>query len=557
MEDDPENLNQSLYSEENAEENSSDYEESSDSSDEDDGRNEIIGDKEIIKLRQWAIDCKILRVHLAKLLEILSARLLPSLPKSSKTFLGTNDADYKIEEMEDSEGGIGSFLYFGLERGLRDCVNKNLHKDGVIELQAHADAIPVTKSGTDNFWVLSAKVHFDPDIYKPFRIAIFLGQNKPKTAQIFLDRFINEINQFQRGGIEISGKKFELRLNCIVADTPARAFLKNILGHGGTYACERCPIEGEKVNSITVYPSTDATERSDASFRNFEQTEHHHGPSPFLRIFPLINMVAFFVLDFMHLCCQGIMKKLIEYWVSGDLNFKLSSRSKLELSNRLIYIRSQIPREFQRKTRSLKTCAKLKVTELRFCLLYSGLIVLKGLVREDLYKYFLLFHAACRILSSRNICLQYANEEKQYLITFFIAMKDFYVPKSQILNAHHLMHLADDLKFIKCCLSSITAFPFENLLGKIQKYLRTAYRPLAQICRRLYEESLLEKKKPVLPLLVEVIKVSGNNIKEIQYKQMIISTSTPNNSVILNDDTIVKVTKIFGKKKHYVAGMLH
>lgn len=64
----------------------------------------------------------------------------------------------------------------------------------------------------------------------------------------------------------------------------------------------------------------------------------------------MINMISFFVLDFMHLCCQGIMKKLIEYWMSGNLNYKLNVRNKIELSNRLGYIRCQIPREFQRKT---------------------------------------------------------------------------------------------------------------------------------------------------------------------------------------------------------------
>lgn len=296
------------YSDEPTEE--SVFEETSESSDEHTDETEYIDaeESEIKKLREWAIECKITQSHLDKLLYILRHRLLPSLPKSSKTFLRTTEADYKIEDMDDSEGGIGSFVYFGLAKGLKDCVNEKLHDDGIIQIQIHADAMPVTKSGTHNFWVLLGKVHFDHDIYQPFEIAIFQGQNKPKSSQEFLDRFVDEFNQLQRDGIEISDKRFHVALKCIIADTPARSFLKNTLGHGGICACERCTIDGERIECTTVYPSTIAEERTDDTFRNFEQPEHHHGPSPFLRLSQLINMIAFFVLDFMHLCCQGIMK---------------------------------------------------------------------------------------------------------------------------------------------------------------------------------------------------------------------------------------------------------
>lgn len=536
---------QNSSSNESIEEDSSASVSTSGSSDEDSDIDDYL--PEIEQLREWAIECKIFQTHLDKLLKILRSRLLPTLPKSSKTFLKTNDADYQIQEMEDCEGGMGSFVYLGLAKGLTDCVNHRLHRNGVIELQVHADAMPATKSGTDSFWVLLGKVHFDPDIYQPFVIAVFQGQNKPNNLRQFLDHFVDEFNELHRDGIEISGRNFNITLKCIIADTPARSFLKNTLGHGGICACERCSIYGERVDSTTVYPSVNAEERTDESFRNFEQPEHHHGPSPFLRLLQMINMISFFVLDFMHLCCQGVMKKLIEYWMSGDLNYKLSSRNKIELSNRLKRIRSQIPCEFQRKTRALKHYAKWKATELRFFLLYSGPIVLKGLLKsEQLYSHFLLFHVACRILCSKKVCLKYAKSAKQYLISFFIAMKDLYSPKSQILNVHHLIHLADDVLFMKCSLSMITAFPFENMLGKIQKQLRTAYRPLAQLCRRLHEQSLLRKKKINLPPIIEITRIRRQQVREIKYKQLAISTSSPNNVILLNNGIIMKVQKIFG-----------
>ena len=504
-------------------------------------------EEEILQIREWAIECKICQTYLDKLLAILRARLLPTLPKSSKTFLGTSNVSYHLEDMEDSEGGVGQFVYFGIENALRECINKKLHENKIIELQIHVDGMPLTKSGFQQFWPTLGKVHLDSDLYKPFEIAIFQGKSKPKSSEIYLDKLVKELNELQRDGIEISNTHFNIRLKCVIADTPARAFLKNTLGHGGLYACERCTVTGVKKEHTTVYSSTNAEERTDISFRNYQQPEHHHGPSPFVKVMPLINMVTFFVLDFMHLCCQGIMKKLIEYWVSGDLNFKLSTRNKAEVTRRLLHIKPQIPCEFQRKTCLLKYILKWKATQLRFFLLYCGPVVLKAILREELYNHFLLLHAACRILCSKVICLKYLKQGKEYLTSFFIAMKDYYGDKSQILNAHHLIHLADDVKFMRCNLSIITAFPFESLLGKIRNHLRTPHRALAQLCRRLSEERLLRNRKPNIPPLVEIIKYSRRgNVKQIKYNGFLITTASPDNMIILNDDKIIKVKKIIG-----------
>ena len=85
---------------------------------------DVITITEIEQLREWAIENDIKHNHLDKLLAILRRRLLPDLPKSSKTFLKTSSAKYTIVEMEDSNGGEGEFVYFGLKkkfRKLRGC----------------------------------------------------------------------------------------------------------------------------------------------------------------------------------------------------------------------------------------------------------------------------------------------------------------------------------------------------------------------------------------------------------------------------------------------------
>lgn len=506
---------------------------------------ELDADPEIEQLREWAIESGTCQIHLDKLLSILRVRFLPSLPKSSKTFLKTSKARYDIIDMEDHNGKMGQFIYFGIASGLNQCINANIHI-GKIEIKVDADGLPLARSSNKQFWVLAGKVHYIPDIYELFPIAIFFGESKPRSSQVYLDQFVAELNDLQRYGIVISNRHFEVNLKCFICDTPARAFLKNTLGHGGLHACERCTVVGERHERRTVYPSTVSEERTDASFRRMQQPELHiNEPSPVLQIIPRINVVACFVLDFMHLCCLGIMKKLLEYWLTGSLNFRLDRRSREELARRMVALYSQVPFEFQRKPRSTQYFAKWKATEFRFFLLYCGPIVLKHLIRVQLYNHFMLLHVGCRVLCSEKLCHRHVYFAKQYLTTFFIALKDYYGVASQILNAHHLIHLADDVINMGCSLLHLTAFPFESMLGKLKKCLRTPHRQLAQLCRRLYEgKGIRAKNIPQLPPMYAILKSTHNCIKQIRFKHFLISTSYPDNVVILQDETIVSINKI-------------
>ena len=86
-------------------------------------------------------------------------------------------------------------------------------------------------------------------------------------------------------------------------------------------------------------------------------------------------------------------------------------------------------------------------------------------------------------------------------------MGRFYGLKNQVLNSHHLIHLADDVRNMECSLSKLTAFPFESFLGKLKKYIRTANKPLVQLCRRVHELKIIKKRvKVTIPPMVEILK---------------------------------------------------
>lgn len=83
-----------------------------------------------------------------------------------------------------------------------------------------------------------------------------------------------------------------------------------------------------------------------------------------------------------------------------------------------------------------------------------------------------------------------------YLVAFFNDLKSFYGAKSQVLNCHNVIHLADEVTNMGCSLSHITAFKFENFLGKLkQKQKKTPHMLLSQISRRLHEENSITPEK--------------------------------------------------------------
>jgi len=156
------------------------------------------------------------------------------------------------------------------------------------------------------------KIIFDPDIYSPFPVALYYGDTKPGNVDEYLNDFIEEINLLQKDGVYIDKKKYAVQLKHIICDIPARKFLKQIKGHGGYAACEQCEVYGKRVgfpNQRVVYPDEDCHKRSDQSFREQHQKEHHINISPLLRIHPPIDLIYAFPLDYMHICCLGIVKK--------------------------------------------------------------------------------------------------------------------------------------------------------------------------------------------------------------------------------------------------------
>jgi len=300
--------------------------------------------------------------------------------------------------MEDGDGSQGEFAYIGVKRGLLSCINKFAHETGVIELQINCDGLSLSKSSLRHIWPILCEVHSDLAFYEPFVVGLYFGSTKPKTANNYFKKFILEMNELLENGLNIGNKHFTISIKCFICDTPARAFLKGTQRHVGFHTCERCNVIGRKVR-ITIYPLMEDELRTDASFRNFDDPDHHNSPSPLLFIVPPINMISVFILDFMHLGFLGAMSKLLNYWFLSDAKTRQSQTAKSEISRR--QLRAQIPSDFQRKIRTLPEFTKYKATKLKFFALYVGPIILKDILNKQMYRHCLLFHVASRLLWSK------------------------------------------------------------------------------------------------------------------------------------------------------------
>lgn len=502
---------------------------------------------EVEQLKIWAASSKLSHTSIEGMLNILRKRIFPQLPLSAKTFLKTCSIKYDIEAIDNTS----QFVYFGLSDTLQRQVNTSLHYDNKIELLLNFDGLPLFKSSAKQFWPILCLVFHQSSAYKPFPVAIFAGDKKPNNLVHYLRKLVDELNNLQRNGLTIENIAMKISVKAIICDRPARSLIKCIKNHGAYYACERCIVKGDRTENRTVYLQVHSELRTHDSFCNQKNVSHHVGRSPLLHL-DNCDMINMFVLDFMHLCYLGNMKKLlVDYWLNSKSHAKLSFAARRSLSAQLTSLKSQVPEDFQRTTRDLGEISKWKATEFRFFLLYTGPVVLKSYLSERKYNHFLLLHTACRILSSDEFAVTCNSHAKLFLLAYVLDAAQLYGQKNNVLNVHYLIHLADDAKYLQSSLSYFTAFPFENLLGQIKSLLRSGNRPLAQVCRRLSEISFTYQEKVQLPLEIEIL--SKNNaregdkiiIKKLRYRKAILALNNANNTVLIDNGDVMQITKMY------------
>lgn len=239
------------------------------------------------------------------------------------------------------------------------------------------------------------------------------------------------------------------------------------------------------------FPRIDLPNRTDSSFRNRADPDHHKEDTPLERL-PIDLISDFPVADSLHLIDLGLTKRCLIGWIQGSYNFntKLSANDINSISNLLRECNNQMPKEIHRAVRTLDSVRFWKGTEFRSFLFYLGPIVLKDFLPPDVYNHFLVLSCAIRICSCENY-LKYLDIADKLLKDYIEKFIELYGIDSVSSNVHNLCHLIEDVKKFGL-LPSFSAYPFENHLNQIKRYLRTGNKPLAQVAKRITEMSKVQ-----------------------------------------------------------------
>lgn len=464
---------------------------------------------------------------------------IEDLPKDVRTLLNTKRNTSKLIIKMDG----GHYVHFGVEKMLKKSIQSTFQKPPkIICINFNIDGLPISKSAQSQFWpILGSIVSADYPNIEPFPVGIYHGNTKPKILNNYLLAFVEEMKDLLLNGIVINNNQCKVSINAFVCDSPARAFISCVKGHTGYFGCSKCITEGEFIDNRVVFNETDATLRSDKDFSSRMQEEHHVGSTILESL--NVGMVTRFPLDYMHLVCLGVMKRLLVFWLKGKCNIRLKNPVIEELNQKYISLRPFIPKEFARKPRHLSNeIERFKATEFRQIVLYTGSIVFKNILPKKIYKHFLCLTTAIRILCNNEIYIQYADYAESLLKYFVKEYAKIYGEKFISYNVHNLIHLANDSRCLGT-LDSFSAFQFENYLFKLKNKIKNNGRPLEQITNRILEKmdlvSTLENTE--FPQL----HFENNKITKVTFRNFILTSNSPNNCVILENGRIGVIESIF------------
>jgi len=469
-----------------------------------------------------------------------------TLPKDARTLLKTPSSIQTSENIQKFSGG--EYYHFGIKDGIVQHLDKRgdclISPTCNIEIQCNTDGLPIFKSASDQFWPILGMIT-KPFRSTPYIIGLYYGKEKPNNLG-YLKPFVEEyVFLCDSEGFIYENTTICVKIQAFICDAPARAMIKNIQYHSGYHSCERCTQKGKWRGKMT-FPKSNAPLRTDDAFSQMIDKSHHHGLSPLIET--KMNLVSDMVLDYMHLVCLGVVRRLVLLWLWGPLKCRQSRSMISAISNHLIQLKVSTPTEFARKPRSLTEVKRWKATEFRQFLLYTGPVVLFSKLPMPLYKNFMLLSVAIRILLHDTMCKEYNHFAKDLLHKFVKHFAQVYGSDMVVYNVHNLIHLPDDA-MRHGSLQGISAFPFENFMSSLLKLIKKPSQPLQQVIRRLSEKTnfscaidatdlpLLSVSHETGPLPSDLLHCT--QYKKVTLKKFVVGINSKDNCVFLIDSVVL------------------
>lgn len=204
------------------------------------------------QLATFVVSSRLSRNKTNDLLRLLKSveniECLQNLPLDSRTLLSTP----RSGQVNISNIAGGEYIHFGLLNGLVHLYELNIQVQqfSVFELWFNIDCLPIDKQG-GSFWPILCGLCINNSVI-PFIVGTYFGLKKPQNVHEYLQPFITELNDLLQNGITIRHSFISIRLKGVIADAPARAFIKQIKNHCGYYGCEKCVVKGNYITVIYI-----------------------------------------------------------------------------------------------------------------------------------------------------------------------------------------------------------------------------------------------------------------------------------------------------------------
>lgn len=191
-------------------------------------------------------------------------------------------------------------------------------------------------------------------------------------------------------------------------------------------------------------------------------------------------------------------------WLNGTKTYKkiFTKEKLLQFDELLLAVNLNKPTEINRPIRMTKDFSRWKATEHRTFLLYAGIVILKDFIPHQEYELFLCLAIAVK-LSSVNSYIKGTDRISlinELLGNFVKNYSEIYGKHTISSNVHYLCHVPADLERYDD-IDSVSTYPFENHLGKIQNKIRAYHSPLQQFAKRVGEleqvQNTMDIKTPV------------------------------------------------------------
>uniref|UniRef100_A0A182XN15 Transposase domain-containing protein n=1 Tax=Anopheles quadriannulatus TaxID=34691 RepID=A0A182XN15_ANOQN len=229
------------------------------------------------------------------------------------------------------------------------------------------DGLPLYLNDSKQFWPILMKVFNIPNM-PVMPVALFFGLSKPASVDQYLEDFVEEINELQKNGLMMHGRSYWVKIRCIIADTPARAYIKGVKSHNSVSGCLKCTITTKKSDhsSHRFYPYAAFSQpRDHNSFYNEQYPLHQKFLTALSRLYGLNMILDIIVSDRLHLIDEGVLGRLIFLWTSvfPGQKFRMSKLQLKIVSEHLLQI--HLPSDFRRQLRSLNLSQDRKGIKLK------------------------------------------------------------------------------------------------------------------------------------------------------------------------------------------------